>query len=267
MVPTTDDGKKLDITSFYDSLAADYDTMTEIEKRFIVERPFYHLLVGKYKIKKALDAGCGTGFQSLLLTKLGVDVTAVDVSKEMLRILDDHAKHLRMNITTLRRSFLTVPKSFQGSFDAVFCLGNTLPHLLGRNELQKTFHNFVTILKNHGGLVIQILNYHRILAERKEVQSMKQIGDITFVRSYHYDKDKIFFNIEKTEDRKGSVNRVIRTVELRPILMEEIKDVLLLEGFEEFKAYGSMKLESFNPDNSKDLVILARKSAEKTTAE
>jgi hypothetical protein len=48
--------------------------------------------------------------------------------------------------------------------------------------------------------------------------------------------------------------------------MEEIEASLAIAGFAAIKVYGSMKMESFNPEHSKDLVILARKSTEETSA-
>jgi glycine/sarcosine N-methyltransferase len=256
----------LDVSSFYDSLAGDYDTMTEFQKRFILEKPYYHLIVGRFKIKKVLDAGCGTGFQSLLLAKLGVDVTALDVSGKMLSVLKKHAREFRVKIATLEGNFLNLPASFDGTFDAALCLGNTLPHLLKKEEVRTTFDNFASSTKPNGGVVIQILNYHKILAQRETVQSVRQLENTTITRSYRYEMDRIFFTIETVVEKKGSSNRSTRTVELRPILPDELKEALLSAGFEEIRIYGSMKLERFDPETSKDLVIHARKFEEEHTS-
>ena len=51
---------------FYDVLAADYNAMTNFERRLITEQPLYRALVDRYHIHTALDAGCGTGFHSIL---------------------------------------------------------------------------------------------------------------------------------------------------------------------------------------------------------
>jgi 2-polyprenyl-3-methyl-5-hydroxy-6-metoxy-1,4-benzoquinol methylase len=262
MVQASKDSPTLDVTSFYDSLAGEYDTMTEFEKRFILEKPYYNLLVGRFKVKKALDAGCGTGFHSLLLSKLGVDVTAIDISKGMLHILNEHSRTLHLKVKALRHSVLKLPLSFHGSFDAVFCLGNTLPHLLQPEDIQTSFANFAAALKPKGGVIIQILNYTRILATKKEVQSTKRIGNISFIRSYQYEKDRIFFTIEKIEEKNGLPDRSIQTVELRPIMLDEITARLVAAGFEEIKVFGSMKLQQFDPELSTDLVVHARKISE-----
>ena len=94
-----------DIPAFYDSLAPDYDDMTGFGKRFVHEKPFFRLLVENHRIGTALDAGCGTGFHSLLLAQLGVRVTAVDVSAEMLDRLERHGREMGLPVNRVRSDF------------------------------------------------------------------------------------------------------------------------------------------------------------------
>ena len=54
--------------------------MTEFHKRFSNEQAVFNTIVEQYQLRTVLDAGCGTGFHSLILASLGVEVTAVDVS-------------------------------------------------------------------------------------------------------------------------------------------------------------------------------------------
>jgi len=67
--------KPRSIAKFYDLLAPDYDGMTGFADRFARETPAFQTLVRRYGIRQALDAGCGTGFHSILLSQLGVTVT------------------------------------------------------------------------------------------------------------------------------------------------------------------------------------------------
>ena len=71
--------------------------------------------------RRALDAGCGTGFQTAALEKLGYESHGVDISAGVLRIA----------ARTLSRSWLargnleSLPYADE-SFDAVVCCGSTL---------------------------------------------------------------------------------------------------------------------------------------------
>jgi len=105
MVPTIN--KKADNLpeKFYDELAVDYDGMTGFEQRFPHERPFFRMLIDRYKLENALDAGCGTGFHSILLAQLGLQVTATDISEELLMQTRKHAKEYGVHIKNNQLNF------------------------------------------------------------------------------------------------------------------------------------------------------------------
>jgi len=247
------------VSQFYDQLAPDYDTMTGFEKRFVHERPFFNMLLEKYSIKTALDAGAGTGFHSLLLAELGVEMTAVDVSKKMLERVKAHAKLRHHKIDIVESSFQDLPDRVHHKFDAVFCMGNSLPHLSTRKDLEQSLRNFSTVLNPGGLLFLQILNYDRILAKKERVQSVKEMGEVTFVRFYEFHRDHVIFNILKLKKENGQPVQELESVRLRPILKEEMVHGLREAGFSEIHAHGSIMLDDFYEQSSKDLVVLARK--------
>jgi glycine/sarcosine N-methyltransferase len=261
MVPTTkhEQTSVQDIEGFYDALAPDYDTMTGFEKRFVQERPFFRVLVERFKIKSALDAGCGSGFHSLLLAQLGVQVTGVDISAEMLRRVEQHARDLNVHVKALRGTFQELDRVVRGRFDAVFSLGNSLPHILTLKELTRALRNFGSLLNPQGILFVQNLNYDRILAKRDRVQSSKEIGNKTFVRFYDYDEKGILFNILTLDKSKGTVEQKLETVRLRPPLQDELLKCLVDTGFSDIQSFGTISMEAFDPTKSKDLVVLAQK--------
>ena len=252
----------LSVMAFYDALAPEYDEMTGFQKRFVHEKPFFRLLVEKFGIRTALDAGCGTGFHSFLLAQLGVDVTAADISPEMLKIVRRHAKELGANVKVVESSFQSLPRLVPQAFDAVVSMGNSLAHLLTADELRASLECFSSILKPGGVLFLQNLNYDRILAHRERVQSVKEHGEKTFVRFYDYTESGVSFNILTIDKSNPSTQQSLRSVPLRPILKDELLETLRECRFEELKAYGSISMEEFQTEVSKDLVVLARTKAE-----
>lgn len=244
---------------FYDKLANDYDTMTGFDKRFVHEKPFFHMLLEKYPIKTALDAGAGTGFHSLLLGQLGVEMTAVDVSKKMLERVKAHAKQLHVKIDVAESRFQDLPDRVHKKFDAVICMGNSLPHLLTEIELEQSLKNFFKVLNPGGVLFLQILNYDRILAKKERIQSVKEMGGVTFVRFYEFHKDYVVFNILKLKKEDGQPAQELESVRLRPILKDELVRALKEAGYSDIRTHGSIMLDDFHEQSSKDLVVLARK--------
>jgi glycine/sarcosine N-methyltransferase len=247
------------VADFYDALAPNYDSMTGFEKRFAAEQPHFRSLIERYGIASALDAGCGTGFHSLLLSRLGVSVTAVDVSTEMLARLQRHADELNAIIETVQSDFQTLASVVHKHFDAVFCLGNSLAHLLTSDDLRATLTCFASLLNPNGILFIQILNYDRILAQRERVQNVKEVGNTTFVRFYDFEKEFLRFNILKLEKKGGVTEQSMNSVQLRPIRHEEFLRLLRECGFNGVQTYGAISLEEFLPEKSKDVFVIARK--------
>jgi glycine/sarcosine N-methyltransferase len=247
------------VVGFYDWLAPEYDLMTEFEKRFVQETPFFRLLVERYSLATAVDAGAGTGFHSLLLARLGVGVTAVDISPLMIQRLKEHARTMGLTVRGVVAPFTELPEILRAPADAVFCLGNTLAHCLTREELLETLRSFARVLRPGGVLVAQTLNYDRILAKKEPIQSVKEINGKTFVRSYEYHRDTIRFNILKLERDGSGIHHSLESVDLRPLLVQDLVPALKETGFPDVRTYGGITLEDFIPGSSKDLVVLARK--------
>lgn len=246
------------IAEFYDTLASDYDAMTGFEKRFVAERSFFSNIVERYCIKNAVDAGCGTGFHSLLLAQLGVTVTAVDVSPAMLDNVSRHAKKLNLRVKTVAASFQTLAESLDKQYDAVFCLGNSLAHLLHDDDLNASLTSFAALVKPEGFLFIQILNYDRILAQHERIQNVKEVGDTTFIRFYDFEKDLLRFNILKLEKKNEVIVHGLQSIPLRPLRKAELTTLLKQSGFRDMSFFGGASLEPFIPETSRDLVIIAK---------
>jgi SAM-dependent methyltransferase len=249
---------ELRVAEFYDGLAPDYDLMTGFDKRFVQERPFFRVLVEKYKIRTALDAGCGTGLHSLLLARLGVDVTGVDISEAMIKKVDEHAKQLQLKVKVFKESFQNLSSKLKERYDLVLSMGNSLAHILSEKEMEDVLRGFRLLLKSNGLFFLQILNYEKILRERERIQSTKETPDKTFVRSYDYGDQSVSFNVLTLSKSNGAMKEQLRTVTLRPWIRQELTGILKKVGFENIAFYGGITLQEFVAETSQDLVVLAR---------
>ncbi|MBQ8975294.1 MAG: class I SAM-dependent methyltransferase [Oscillospiraceae bacterium] len=104
---------------------------------------------------KVLDAGCGPGFFSVLLSKAGHDVTGVDGSDGML-------EHARRNAG----AFGVTPKLIKGDFGDLPFEDNTFDLVISRNvthiirEHLKVYGEWRRVLKPGGVLLIFDANWH-----------------------------------------------------------------------------------------------------------
>jgi glycine/sarcosine N-methyltransferase len=244
---------------FYDSLADEYDEMTDLESRFSRETPIFQSLVKKYHIEKALDAGCGTGFHSVLLAQLGLQITATDISENMLHLTQKNAKRKKVQIEIIQASFDDLNKNVNKIYDAVFCLGNSLVHILKEKELLNSMENIYGILKSSGQLFIQMLNYNRILKNRERIQSVKNVNGKIFVRFYDFIDKKLLFNVLTIQKQESEMKHSLRSVEIFPWQSADIVRILLNAGYSKTQLFGSMSLNTYDELSSKDLVIVAQR--------
>ena len=247
----------VDTKKFYDSLAVEYDSMTSFVQRLRKEGSLYRSLVEKYKIKTALDAGAGTGVHSILLAQAGINVTAVDISREMLKLLSLHAKEKKVSVKTIKSDFLDLSNKVNYKFDSVFCMGNSLAHAKTGAELRKILSNFHSLLKPNGILFLQILNYDRIILKREIIQSIKESNGKTFIRFYGFTCGQIDFHLLTIESKGGTLNYNIITTQLLPITHTIILKLLKEVGFKNIYYSSHLDEGVFNKRKSKDLFIKA----------
>jgi ubiquinone/menaquinone biosynthesis C-methylase UbiE len=258
MVHTINDKTEVLPEIFFDSLAEDYDGMTGFEHRFPYERPFFRMLVERYHLKSALDAGCGTGFHSVLLAQLGLQVTAVDISENMLIQVRTHAKKYNIPIQTINSTFPRLPHVVHTKYDSIFCLGNTLAHVLSESEFLASLKGFYKILNPEGFLFLQILNYNRILKQKVRIQNIRETQGKIFVRMYDYEDNPLRFNILTIEKRKEGILHSFKSVKHRPWKAPAVIHLIQKAGFQNIKIFGSIAMESYDARLSKDVVVLAQ---------
>lgn len=256
MAPTTDSTDQA-VGEFYDALADDYDQMTSFEARLDAERPLIRRIVERYALTSAVDAGAGSGFHSVVLAQLGLRVTAVDLSARMLGALASHAAARQLSVAALQSSFIDLPAHLHGAVDAVFCMGNTLAHILERHDLADSLAAFGRVLKAQGTLIVQIVNFDRILRERQRIQSVREVGDATYVRFYDFGEDRVVFNVVTLDRRTPGNPQHQVSIPLRPWRLAALTTALTDAGFRDIASYGNIALEPFDPASSKDLVIIA----------
>jgi glycine/sarcosine N-methyltransferase len=116
---------------------------------------------------RVLDAGCGTGSLAVALAEAGCSVMGLDLDEGLLSIAQAKREALgaaaRGRLGFARMDLRSLADAFgAGSIDLVLCLGNTLPHLNGKDEILGALSGFRRVLKPRGVLGLQIIDFDRI---------------------------------------------------------------------------------------------------------
>ncbi len=247
----------------YDQFSESYDVMVDWEERLEREEPFFRDLFGQVKARQVLDVGCATGGHVLRFAEMGLEAFGVDPSAEMLRRAEDRAGG-RAGVRFFQAGFGELAQRVGNGFDVVTCLGNTLPHATTRPELDWALADMAAVLRPGGLLVIQQLNYDRILAERRRflgVSSGVRDGvEQLFFRFYDFDGEQLTFNVVTFRREAGGWSFQAGSTRLRAIRQGELADALAGAGFGPVHWYGSYNREAFDPASSGDLVAVATRS-------
>ena len=255
----------------YDQFASDYDRFVNWKNRLAFEIPFIdNLLQGTKSLKgepiRVLDAACGTGMHVLALAKAGYDVSGADISCEMVEKARENAATEKLNIRFENAGFGALAQNFgEKKFNAILCLGNSLPHLLSLTDLQEALNDFAACLRPNGLLLIQNRNFDAVVCTKDRWMEPQehQEGDREwlFQRFYDFNPDgTIQFNIVKlTRTAQNPWEARVLSSVLRPLLQQELVGALTMAGFSTIRSYGSMGGEVYDTRASTNLVISAYK--------
>ncbi|HPZ08948.1 MAG TPA: methyltransferase domain-containing protein [Candidatus Eremiobacteraeota bacterium] len=244
---------------FYERLEEHYDKMIRFKERLDKERLMLQKWLERYKFQSVVDVGCGTGLHAILLSQMGINVTGVDISETMLKQARLHAGEMGVEVTWLLSSMVELKKNLNSSYDAVFCLGNSIPHLLDKIAFEETFQGFYDILIPGGLLVIQLLNYYKVYATGNRIVGIHREKDTEYIRFYDL-YPSLKFNILIVTWDGDSPHHSLQSTELYPYRKEEIEISLLKVGFTEIEYYGDMHFHPFDENTSSNLVVIAKKA-------
>jgi len=249
-----------DQVPLYDRFSEDYDVMVDWEGRLQREEPFFQEIFQREGVRRVLDVGCATGGHVLHFAARGLEAVGADPSGAMIRRAESSAAG-KSGVRFVQAGFGELAERVGADFDVVTCLGNTLPHALTRHELDNALLDMSAVLRPGGLLVIQLLNYDRILAEQRRflgISSGARNGvEQLFFRFYDFDGLRLTFNVAVFKKGEGGWSFNVDSTQLRAIRQEELAEALALAGFDEPQWYGGLDRSAFDPASSGDLVVVA----------
>ncbi len=249
---------------FYDDLAGCYDALTDSEIRCRLAQGFAEQLQRRYAPGSVLDVACGTGVYSLALCRLGMAVQGVDLSSAMLQQAERSAAAEGLPVTWVCAPMQELPDRVAGPFDTVLCMGNSIPHLLCDSDLDSALAGFVRRLSRGGTVILQLLNYDRVLAERERIVGVTRHGAEEYIRFYDFGDDVLAFNVLSIRWETGRTgDAVVReqhlsSTPLRPYRASELASALEALGADEVDVFGDLAFGAFDQRTSPTAMIVAR---------
>jgi SAM-dependent methyltransferase len=145
---------------------------------------------------KALDLGCGSGFQSVALAKLGFKVIGIDLSASLLEELQGLGGGLNINVV---QGDMLDHKIYsdRGPFALAVCMGDSLIHLPTVEDVMTLFGDVYANLENGGSFV---LTFRDLTTELKGIERLIPVRT---------DEDKLMVTFLEYEETHVQVHDLI----------------------------------------------------------
>lgn len=262
----------LDTTSLYDEFSQDYDRFVNWDGRLALEMPFLLARLHEHQARRILDVACGTGQHAIALAKVGFEAAATDLSAAMVARAQENATRAGAEVQVWRAGFgeLAARSVERGEspFDAITCLGNSLPHLLTPAQLRDAFADMSAVLRPGGILIAQMRNFDRVLTQRQRFMTPEEhrsaSGEWVFFRFYDLSDTadggtRLQFNVVRLHRQAdGAWTPQVGRTALRAWQQREVVTALSAAGYTEIALYGSLGGETFDAAESGDLVVVAQ---------
>lgn len=240
----------------------DYRRFVAWKKRIKREWPFLLETFGKPGDRPLLDIACGTGEHTDALTSEGYSVIGLDFSLEML----EKARSAYPAPAWVAGDMARLPLKGDGCLGGALCLGNALAILMEDNHYAALFQGLKSLLAPGAPLLVQILNYRRILDQGIRHLPLNfrdaEGGELLYLRILDpLDPGRIrieILTLERSPPEEES--RIVQSSSriMRPLRAEELEAFLKQAGFEDLEIFGDYAGSPYSPGESSDVIVVAR---------
>jgi glycine/sarcosine N-methyltransferase len=249
---------------FYTSISAYYDRIFPVDPRAVA-----FLGSGLEPGSRVLDVACGTGGYSIGLAERGHRVTGIDLDRAMIGRARDRARGLDGPPGFRVMDMLSMTDALKPGFDRIFCIGNSLVHLQRDEQIAKFLSDCLLLLRHRGALIVQIINYDRILSQGLTILPTlhDEAEALEFRRSYDLDRTggKVLFRTELRIGGKEEQRVIGNQIPLRIVTEERLRALVRAAGFQSIELFGGFDRRSLDLD-SLPLILKARSGTDGTTA-
>lgn len=250
----------------YDRLFADYYDQITGHKNYHGEAKALSAFLMERShgsCRRLLDIGCGTGGHAILLANMGIDVTAVDLSPDMIRVAAAKASNVRFACGDIADMGIG-----DDDFDGAYSLFNVVNCLPGLDALERFFAAVAARVRAGGLFFIETWNPIAVIAVPPEVVERTFTGNQeTVVRKVTPMSDFLRQRLDLRYDiacfdatsggRLNQFSVVHKLVLFTPL---EIEHALRAAGFEQVEVFTALPHLLPAGDSDRMLAFAARRS-------
>lgn len=197
---------------------------------------------------RLLELACGTGALAVAFAKSGYQVTALDLSAEMLAIADQRADEAQADIQFVEGNMLDLSEI--GQYDAVTCFSDSLCYMPDQQAVRQVFDEVFNVLADDGTFLFDVHSLHQVDTVFPGYSYHYQTDDFAFLwESYpggqpHSVSHLLTFFVQTADE--ALFQRYDELHEERTYTLKDYHDMLGAAGFASVAVYGDFS------DNSPD---------------
>lgn len=238
-------------------IAGDYDKMFP---RDLAEdgRLLAQLFDGR-QVRRVLDCACGTGLHVAMLARQGYEVTGTDVSDAMLELAEARLSAEGLAARLVKARWSGLPGALEECFDAVICIGNSLPLAGDDSEVEAAIGGMYDVLAPGGVLVIQNRNMDKMLREKPPaILNPAERGFVLFV--FEYAKRSVIYKIFYLVTSGDAEGRATYSkFHMNLLTRSRFERMLKRAGASSWRLYGDSYLSVFSATRSPRLIAAVSK--------
>jgi glycine/sarcosine N-methyltransferase len=239
----------------YGKLTQKYDTWSSWDTRLDKEIKFFKKLFKENNVKTVLDCACGTGIHVIALNKAGFDVAGSDIDQEMIRQAKQNAQSQEISANFKVSDFRILSETYNKTFDAILCVGNSLSHILTDEDLQKSLNQIYKVLTENGVLILHLRNYQKMLKDKQRFFAYKKNDEIFF---YVWDfEPKYVVNVVNFDLKNNKTESF--SFDYNPIVKSKLTKHLKKSGFRGLQFFGDNKFTKYDLQKDNDLIVVCKK--------
>lgn len=242
----------------YHALASSYDRLTnDVDYKAVVD--FYLQILEQEQLspRTAVDLACGTGAVALLLAKMGMQVTAVDMSEEMLCVASQKALEQELPVVFVHQMLqsLRLPRGV----DLAVCALDSMDYITEPDQCCQAISRIYKAL-NPGGCFIFDVNTPEKLRAMDGQVFLDEDDDVYCVWRGEFDEDKNIcsYGMDLFQRRGNVWQRSFEEHREYAYTQEQLLGFLRQAGFTDIAVYADRRLEAPQPGEQR-IYLKARK--------
>ncbi|HWB28587.1 MAG TPA: class I SAM-dependent methyltransferase [Chitinophagaceae bacterium] len=199
-----------------------------------------------------LDVACGKGRFSKCLSRMGFDVTGIDLSEPFIKEAKQYeTENLHFFLHDMRMPFRI------NYYDYAFNFFTSFGYFRTMREHDNAVRTIAQSLKAGGIFVIDYLNVH-YTEDNLVREEEREIDGVTFDIHRWHDDDHFFKQVKITDSRDAGKKQTF-TERVAKFSLGDFTDMLAYQGMQVQDVFGDYELGHYNVRKSSRMIIVAKK--------